>query len=163
MNDDERLGSEQKGYLWNQAVIGTSISGLDYLRKIQAGLLQEPPVADLIGASIQEVKEGVVVLEIEPSERHYNIYGNVMGGVIAAVIDAATASAIISNLAAGIGCTTINLSVQYVRPITVDVGKMRCEARVIQVNNDVGRAEAKLVDRVGKIYAFGSCCCMILR
>jgi acyl-coenzyme A thioesterase PaaI-like protein len=40
---------------------------------------------------------------------------------------------------------------------------MRCEGRIIQVGNRIGTAEAKLVDQQGKIYAFGSSSCMILR
>ena len=37
-----------------------------------------------------------------------------------------------------------------------DVGKMRCKARIVQVGNRVGTAEAKLADQQGKLYTFGS-------
>lgn len=163
MNDDEYSGADGKTYLWSQAMPGSSMRGLDFLREAQAGKLPEPPVAALIGCSLQDVEEGMVVLGFSPSERHYNNFGNVMGGVAAAAIDAATGCAVYSTLAAGVGYATINLNVQYVRPITADVGKMRCEARVVQVGNRVGTAEAKLVDQEGTVYAFGSSSCMILR
>jgi uncharacterized protein (TIGR00369 family) len=161
MNDGEHSGVDREADLGNQAM--PDMTGLDYLRKAQAGTLQEPPVAGLIGCSLQEVKEGNVILEFSPSESHYNNFGNVMGGVAAAVIDAATGCAVYSTLATGTGYATISLNVQCVRPITTDVGRMRCEARIVQVGNRIGTAEAKLMDQQGKIYAFGSSSCMILR
>jgi uncharacterized protein (TIGR00369 family) len=163
LNDDEHPGADRKANSSNQTMSGASVSGLDHLRAVKSGVVQHPPIAGLIGCSIQEVEEGSVVFEFSPSEQYYNDFGTVHGGLAAAVIDAATGCAVYSTLAAGAGFATINLNVQYVRPITADVGKMRCEGRIIQVGNRIGTAEAKLVDQQGRIYAFGSSSCMILR
>lgn len=140
-----------------------AMSGLEFLSALKDGSLEEPPIATLIGFRIIEVEEGRVALEFIPSECHYNFSGNVHGGVPSSIIDAATGSAVYSLLPAGVRYTSLDLKVNYVRPITLETGRLRCEAWTVHVGARTGIAEAKLTDEQGRLYAFGTSTCMIFR
>jgi uncharacterized protein (TIGR00369 family) len=127
------------------------------------GVLEEPPIGRLIGLRLTEVKEGRVVLEYTPAECHYNLSGRVQGGVAALLIDAATGSAVYSLLPAGVKYTSLDLKANYVRPITLDAGPLRCEAWIVHMGARTGIAEAKLTDGQGRLYAVGASTCMIFR
>ena len=52
--------------------------------------------------------------------------------------------------------TTLELKINFIRPITEDVGLLRCEARAIHVGSRVGTSEGRVVDSRGKLYAHGT-------
>jgi len=140
-----------------------TMSGLEFLRALRDGSIEEPPIAMLVGFRIIEVEGGRVAFEFTPSEWHYNFSGNVQGGVPSSVIDAATGSAVYSLLPAGVRYTSLDLKVNYVRPITLESGPLRCEAWTVHMGTRTGIAEAKLTDGQGRLYAFGTSTCMIFR
>ena len=140
-----------------------AMSGLEFLSALRDGSLVEPPIAMLIGFRITEVEEGRVAFEFVPAECHYNFSGSVHGGVPSSVIDAATGSAVYSLLPAGVKYTSLDLKVNYVRPITLESGRLRCEAWIVHMGARTGIAEAKLTDGQGRLYAFGTSTCMIFR
>src|SRR5712671_4208814 len=101
---------------------GKTISGIAYLKAMQSGELPPPPFAALLGIWITEVSEGRVVFAAEPSEYHYNPLGTVHGGVMATLLDSALGCAVQSMLPAGTSFTTLELKVNYLRPITAQTG-----------------------------------------
>ena len=143
--------------------IGETMSGLEFLIALRDGSIEEPPVTKLIGFRITEVEEGRVAFEFIPGECHYNFSGNVHGGMPASLIDAATGSAVYSHLPAGVKYTSLDLKVNYVRPITLEAGPLRCEAWTVHIGARTGIAEARLTDGQGRLYAFGTSTCMIFR
>ena len=84
-----------------------------------------------MGCSPVELEEGRAVFEGEPGEEHYNPIGVVHGGYAATLLDSALGCAVHTTLPAGVGYTTLGLEVKYVRPITRDTGRVRCEAEVL--------------------------------
>jgi uncharacterized protein (TIGR00369 family) len=52
--------------------------------------------------------------------------------------------------------TTLELKINYTRPVTTDAGPLRCEARAIHVGARTGTAEGRVVDARGKLYAHGT-------
>jgi uncharacterized protein (TIGR00369 family) len=145
------------------AEAASAMSGLEYLRAAITGAIEDAPVSRLIGFQVLEAEEGRVVFGITPSEYHYNPFGVVHGGIPAAVIDAATGSAVYTLLPAGVGYTSIDLKVNFVRPVTSGAGPLRCEAHVVHSGTRTAIAEAKLMDAQGRLYAFGVSTCMIFR
>lgn len=145
------------------AKTGRTMSGLDYLKAIQAGAVPPPPIAVLMDMRIEEVSEGRVVFAVQPAEYHYNPLGTVHGGLAATLLDSALGCAIHSTLPAGMGYTTLELKVNYLRPMTRETGQVYCEGKVIYVGGRVATAEGRLVDESGKLYAHGTTTCMILR
>lgn len=145
------------------AKVGQTMSGLEYLRAMQARKVPPPPIAVLLGMWIEEVNEGHVVFAAEPAEYHYNPIGTVHGGVAATLLDSALGCAIHASLPAGTRYTTLQLNVNYLRPITDKTGTLYCEGNVIHVGGRVATAEGRLTDAEGKLYAHGTTTCIILK
>ena len=142
---------------------GKAISGIAYLKALQSGELPPPPIAVLMGMWISEVSEGRVVFALEPAEYHYNPLGTVHGGVMATLLDSAMGCVVQSMLPAGTSYTTLELKVNYLRPITSKTGIVYCEGKIIHVGGRVATAEGRLTGADGKLYAHGTTTCIILR
>ena len=143
--------------------LGKTVSGIEYLRALQAGELPPPPFAVLMGIWITEVSEGRVVFAAEPGEYHYNPLGTVHGGVMATLLDSALGCAVQSLLPAGTSYTTLELKVNYLRPVTTKTGMVYAEGKIIHLGGRIATAEARLTDAAGKLYAHGTTTCIILR
>ncbi|MGD2271051.1 MAG: PaaI family thioesterase [Desulfobacterales bacterium] len=148
---DPEMSSRQAG----------SISGIDYLRAVRDGRIPPPPIANLVGYRIVDVDNGRAVFKFKPAEYHYNPFTTVHGGIAGTVLDTAMTAAVLSTLAAGQGCSTLEIKVNFIRPITGHTGELQCQAKTIHVGNRIATAEAKLKDRRGKLYAHAVSTCMI--
>jgi uncharacterized protein (TIGR00369 family) len=153
VKDDTPAGREGRG----------TMSGLEYMRKLAAGELPPSPMGRLLGFRLVEVEEGRAVFVVEPGEQHSNGIGIAHGGLAATLLDSATGCAINTMMAAGRIFTTLEMKINYVRPLTPKVGEVRCEARVIHVGGRVATAEGRIVDASGKLYAHGTATCMLFR
>ena len=145
------------------AEAGRSLSGLEYLQKIVAGELPRPPIGALMNFGISELSEGRAVFTVEPAEYHYNPIGVVHGGLAATLLDSAMGCAVHSTLPAGVGYTTLEIKVNYIRPMTAETGSVRCVANVIHVGGRTATAEGRVVDQSGKLYAHATTTCIIFR
>src|ERR1700676_2763158 len=101
---------------------GRTMSGLDYLKALQVGTLPPPPIALLMNMGIAEVEEGRIVFSAEPEEYHYTPIGTVHGGLAATLLDSAMGCAIHTMLPAGTGYTTLEIKVNYLRPMSSETG-----------------------------------------
>ena len=81
----------------------------------------------------------------------------------ATLLDSALGCAVHSTLPAGAGYTTLEIKVNFVRAITAETGRVRCEAQMIHVGGRTATAEGRVMDRDGKLYAHGTTTCMIFR
>jgi uncharacterized protein (TIGR00369 family) len=140
-----------------------TMSGIAYLKAIQSGELPPPPIAALVGMAMVEADEGRVVFRAEPAEYHYNPLGTVHGGIAATLLDSAMGCAVQSLLPAGTGYTTLEIKVNFLRPITNATGTVTCEGKIIYLGGRIATAEARLTDLAGKLYAHGTTTCIILR
>jgi uncharacterized protein (TIGR00369 family) len=137
-----------------------SLTGLAFFRQMVAGLVPQPPMVERLGMRIVEADEGRVVFTAEPSEAYYNGTGVVHGGFLATMLDSALGCAINTRMPKGKRFTTLELKINYTRPVSAGVGTLRCEATVIHVGNRVGTAEARVVDARGKLYAHATTTCI---
>jgi uncharacterized protein (TIGR00369 family) len=139
-------------------------SGLELLRDVFSGKLPPPPIAATMGFVGVEVGEGRAVFEGDPGEHLYNPIGSVHGGFAMALLDSAMGCAIHTTLQPGERYTTLEVKTNFVRPITVDTGRVRCEGVVIHRGGTVATAEGKLfaIDS-GKLLAHGTTTCLIAR
>jgi uncharacterized protein (TIGR00369 family) len=145
------------------AEAGRGLSGIEFLRKIVSGELPPPPFASLLNFDLVEVNEGTATFAVTPGEHHYNPIGVVHGGLAATLLDSAMGCAVHSTLPAGAGYTTLEVKVNFVRAMTVETGRVRCEAKVIHVGGRTATAEGRIVDESGKLYAHGTTTCLVLR
>jgi uncharacterized protein (TIGR00369 family) len=141
-------------------VIG-DLGGLAFLKSIVAGTQPSPPMSELLGFHLIEVEEGRAVFEGMPEYRHYNPIGTVHGGFTATLLDSALGCAIFSTLAKGEAWTTLELKINYVRPMTKDTGPVRAQGRIIHRGRTVATSEGDLKDAAGKLYAHATITCMI--
>jgi uncharacterized protein (TIGR00369 family) len=152
---------------WQDPLVGAGaageMSGLEFLRAISRGELSGVPMADLMGFGFHEIEEGRVVFECVPAEYHYNPIGTVHGGLAATLFDSAMGCAVHTMLPAGVGYTTVELKVNFLRPITVRTGRILCEGKTIHVGGRLATAEARLLDEAGKLYGHATTTCMIFR
>ena len=139
-----------------------SLSGLEYLRAILAGRFAAPPIARLLDFTLAEVDDGQAAFTVQPSERHYNPIGLVHGGLLATVLDSAMGCAVHSTLPAGTGYTTLEIKVNFTRPVLKDTGLLRCEAEVVHRGRQTATAQGRVRDQDGRLYAHGSTTCLLV-
>jgi len=137
-------------------------NGLAHFRRMLADGTPRTPMASLLDFTLLEVDEGRVVFGAVPSRAHYNGLGVVHGGLAATLLDSALGCAINTMAPPGRIFTTLELKINYTRPLTREVGPVRCEAKVIHVGNRVATAEGRLVDAQGKLYAHGTTTCIVV-
>ncbi|HEU5099039.1 MAG TPA: PaaI family thioesterase [Roseiflexaceae bacterium] len=153
--------------VWSDPLIGARAaaqsSGLEFLQAMERGELPAPPFMALLNMGFQEAEPGRVVFNIEPAEYHYNPIGMVHGGLASSLCDTAMGCAIHSTLPAGVGYATLELKINFVRPMTLGTGLVVCEGKVINVGGRVATAEARVTDRAGKLYAHATTTCLLMR
>src|SRR5262245_64650494 len=138
------------------------LSGLAYLQKLIAGEVPHPAMLELVGIRMIEAEAGRVVLAAQAEERFYNGSGVAHGGFAATVLDTGLGCAINSMMPAGRRFTTLELKVNLTRPLTLEAGTLRCEARVVHVGGRTATSEGRIVDRNGKLYAHGTTTCIVV-
>jgi uncharacterized protein (TIGR00369 family) len=145
------------------AEAGKTMSGKEYLQAMIDGKFPRPPISHVLNFELTEIGEGRATFSGEPAEYHYNPIGSVHGGLAATLLDSALGCAIQTTLPAGVWYTTLELHVNFVRPLTAQTGRVFCHAEAIHVGRTVGTAQARLVDEMGKLYAHGTATCVIFR
>jgi uncharacterized protein (TIGR00369 family) len=140
-----------------------TMSGREYLELIKRGEAPPPPIALLMDIDLVEIGEGRATFEGHPAEQHYNPIGVVHGGYVATLLDSAMGCAVETLQSADTGYTTLELSVNYTRPITADTGPVLAEGVVIHAGSRVATAEGRLfAARTGKLLAHGTSTLLIL-
>jgi uncharacterized protein (TIGR00369 family) len=161
------ISERTRTFSWEDPLISAQVaptmSGLEFLQAMQCGELPAPPIMQLLNFGFQEAEAGRVVFHVEPAEYHYNPIGMVHGGLAATLCDTAMGCAIHSSLPAGAGYTTLELKINFVRPLTAATGLVLCEGKLINVGGRVATAEARMTDRAGKLYAHATTTCLIMR
>jgi uncharacterized protein (TIGR00369 family) len=138
------------------------MSGREYLEAIRDGVLPRPPIAELMGFEGLEGDDGRAVFSVTPAEYHYNPIGVVHGGLAATLLDSAMGCAVHSTLPAGTGYTTLEVKVNFARPMTRETGRVLAEANVVHRGGRTATAEGRVVSEAdGKLLAHGTTTCLI--
>lgn len=153
-------------YTWEDpvalATAARSMAGIDFLRACRDGRLPAPPILASTDCALEEVEHGRAVFALIPGEAHYNPIGSVHGGVIATVLDSAAGCAVHTTLDAGVGYTSLDLSVKFLRAVTVETGKIRAVGTVRSRGRRTALAEAELYDSADRLLAHATSTCLIL-
>jgi uncharacterized protein (TIGR00369 family) len=140
---------------------GTTMSsdkGHPLVRKV---LVSKPPIAELIGFTVEAIGDGQAVGSLEAGPQHANPMGTLHGGVLCDVADAAMGMAFASTLAPDESFTTMSLSINFFRPVWK--AQLRADARVINRGKRVGYLECEVTDQDGKRVAKANSTCFVLR
>ena len=137
-------------------------TGLEYLQRILAGEIAGVPIGDTLGFRLAQAENGRVVLVGTPDARSYNLIGSVHGGWAAAILDTALALSVLSTLDETQGFTTVDIRINYLRPLTTETGEVRAEGRVLQGGGRLASGDARLVDASGRLLCHGTGSCLIV-
>lgn len=132
------------------------MTGLEIMRAIASGAVPPPPVAVLLGMECTEVDDGHVRFTASAAVKLTNPQGTIHGGIIATLLDTAMTCAIFTRLPDGKSCTTTDLSVQFVRPLAPDDGRMAADGYVLNVGKTRATARAELKNAAGKLCAYAT-------
>ena len=138
-----------------------ALDGLSLFKGLLEGRHPAPPISKVLGFRLSEVEAGRVVFDYTPVFDHYNPLGSVHGGIAATLLDSVMGCCIHTTLKAGIGYTTVEIKVNYVRAMTDKTGPVKAEGKVINVGSRIGTSEGRLVDASGKLLAHGTTTCLI--
>lgn len=130
-----------------------TLSGLDYLRAMIDGVLPPPPIARLMDMTLVDAAPGTATFVCEPDESHYNPIGTVHGGLVCTLLDSVLGCAVQTTLPQGQGYTSIEIKVNYLRPVLADSGPLTCVGTVTKPGNRVAFADGVVTDASGKVVA----------
>jgi uncharacterized protein (TIGR00369 family) len=140
-----------------------SMNGRELLQAILDGQLPRPPIADLIGAHLTSIGEGVAVFECTPDESTYNPIGLVHGGLLCTLLDSAAGCAVHTLLPAGVGYSSIEIKVSFMSAVRADSGKLVVEGRALRVGRQIAFAEAHARTATGKLVGHATSSLAVMR
>jgi uncharacterized protein (TIGR00369 family) len=111
---------------------------------------------------VEEVGPGYATFLLEPDARMLNPIGSVHGGIAATLLDSCMGCAVHTTLEPGLGYTTAQLNLHYLRSMQPGMGQVRATGTVLHRGRKQATAEAKLTDAQGRLLAHGSTTCLIL-
>jgi uncharacterized protein (TIGR00369 family) len=126
------------------------------------GRIAPPPIARLLNMWPVTVERGLVVFACTPDESVYNPIGMVHGGLLCTLADSAAGCAVHTTLDAGVGYSSIDISVNFVRPVTLGNGTLTATGRVTKPGRRVALAAVEVNDATGRIVATASSNCLII-
>lgn len=141
---------------------GAGRSGLELMQAFVAGQLPRAGIGELVAMRPLDCGEGWMAFVGIPGRQHYNPIGTVHGGYIATLLDSCMACAVHTTLAAGIGYTTIDLNITYLKALTERTGPVTARGEVITSGRRVATARGTLTDGDGRLLATGTSTCLIL-
>jgi uncharacterized protein (TIGR00369 family) len=151
-------GAEQSRVVtWRDPVTtqatAASMSGLAYWKAVADGHLPPSPIAELLRMGLVEVQNGRIAFSCTPDASMYNPLGLVHGGAVCTLLDTATACAMHTTLPEGVGYTSVEIKVNYLRAVTVASGTLTAVGTVVKAGSRIGFAEGKVTDASGKLVA----------
>lgn len=118
-------------------------------------------VGHSLGVLLDTLEEGRTVWTLKPSLPAANALYTVHGGVLATLLDTAMGSAVYTAIPDGALYTTLELKVNFIRPVQLDGPLLTCEATVVHVGRRTATAEGRVTDPNGKLIAHGTTTCMV--
>ena len=165
MSHEDVTTTRERTTSWQDPTISAShlgrTRGWRMLEAVRDGKIPAPPIAATLGFDLDLVEDGRAVFSLEPAEHHYNPIGSVHGGVFATLLDSAAGCAVHSTLAAGMGYTSVDLNVKFLRGMSATTGRVTCEGRVVHRGRRLALAEATITDGAGRLLATATSSCLV--
>src|SRR5580698_10562768 len=122
---------------------------------------KDMPVGRLIGFEIKEGADGRAIVALAAGPQHANPMGTLHGGILCDIADAAMGIAFASTLAADESFTTIELKINFFRPVWE--AALKAEGKVVRRGNSVGYVECEITDEKQRLVAKAASTCLVLR
>lgn len=130
----------------------------DFRRKAKTN---DVPIARLIGFEAKEIADGRATVTLTAGPQHANPMGTLHGGVLCDIADAAMGMAFASTLAPEESFTTVELKINFFRPVWE--GRLKAEGNVVRRGRNLGYVECEITDERGQLVAKAASTCLALR
>ncbi|MFJ1706034.1 PaaI family thioesterase [Kitasatospora sp. NPDC088346] len=131
-----------------------ALSGEELLQAVVDGRIAPPAISTTLGFSLTAVRPGHATAAGETDPGLGNINGTVHGGYLATLLDSVLGASVLTLLPPGAGISTVQLNVNFVRPVPVGLGMLHCSAQVVHLGRTLATAQAQLVGMDGgRLYA----------
>lgn len=100
------------------------------------------PFAELIDLRIEEQRAGFSKLTLDVTDEHLNPHNVVHGAVVYALADTGMGSALYPTLAEGEICATIEIKINYFKPISG--GRISCTTEIVNRGKTVANLESRV-------------------
>lgn len=141
--------------VWN------STSGLDLVRLWEKGERPVSPNCSLLGVRFVDAAEGSAAIAMPASTWFCTGFGFFYGGVVSAFADAAINAAVTTTLPPGTSFGTLDLKVQFLRPVTPDGRELSARATVEQRGRTIAVSTARIDDADGRRVAMATGSAMV--
>ncbi|MFI7002791.1 PaaI family thioesterase [Nocardia sp. NPDC050175] len=139
------------------------LTGLEMLRLGMTMKDRPPFIGDLLGMEVDLIEQGKVVFTLRTRPDFANPLGSTHGGICATLLDSVMGCAVHSTLDAGVGYSTLELKVNYIRSVPINGQKLTATGTTIHVGRTTATAEGRVVDEQGRLVAHATTTCVILR
>jgi uncharacterized protein (TIGR00369 family) len=139
-----------------------AMTGLRLFELYRDGKMDPTGIASLLDIRCAEVEDGRIVFTCKTRPDFANPLGLLHGGIAATLLDSVMGCAVHTTLPANLAYTSLDISVRYIRPGSIDGGELRAEGRVVHRGRKVRTAEATLTDEAGKLIATATSSLMVL-
>jgi uncharacterized protein (TIGR00369 family) len=150
-----------QGSTWGAEVL--QLPGLELLRASLERRLPDPPVSRLTGLRLSEVGLAMASAWMPASAWWQSAAGVFLAGTTAFVADMTLSSSVVTSAPPGIGVTTSELSVSFLRAATIRSQTIIGRGRLIHATRSLGLAEATLEDARGRLLGHASSRCVLFR
>jgi acyl-CoA thioesterase len=106
-------------------------------------MIVEHPFADHIALAVNEQHGGHSRCTLQVAPHHLNPNGVVHGAVLFAMADTGMGAALYPTLAAGESCATIEVKINYFRPVRH--GLLSCETTLVNRGKSVANLESRVM------------------
>lgn len=130
---------------------------LEHMSELESG---DFPLKSHLGMAIRTIEPGHATAEITIDERHLNPNGVAHGAVLFAMIDTAMGGAVMSLVPEGKICTTTDIHMRFVRPVTH--GRIVADTIVVKPGRTMMHIESKVSDQDGRVVASATGAFMVI-
>jgi len=149
---------------WDPAISAhgmRGLSGREFLQAMIDGRLPPPPINGLMAMTAVSVGNGMVEFRCWPDESAYNAIGLIHGGLVCTLLDSVAGCAVHTTLPAGMGYTSLEIKVSYLRPVRHDAGELSAIGRVTKPGRRAAFADGEVHDQHGRLIATASSTCLL--
>ncbi|MFI2344031.1 PaaI family thioesterase [Nocardia gamkensis] len=139
------------------------LSGLELLRTAMSRTDRPPFIGDLLGMEVDELEHGKVVFALRTRPDFANPLGTTHGGICATLLDSVMGCAVHTTLEPGVGYTTLELKINYIRAVPTGGRRLTATGTTIHVGRTTATAEGRVVDEQGRLVAHATTTCVIFR
>ena len=144
------------------AAIAASMNGWEFVEAIMDHRLPSPPIQQLMQFELVSVEPGRTVFTCVPDESAYNAIGAVCGGLVCTLLDTAVGSALHSAMPKGKGFTSVEIKVNFLKPVRPSSGVLTATGTVVKSGSRVAFTEGTVTDASGALVATASSTLLVI-